>query len=142
MPSGAAAPDRAEQITERAVAEEVERLVGHFEVDGPGGLSVRAALAAPLLAFPVEVGGLGDEALFHQLLDELLDQVLELLARALLVAVGRLAEQPVELFVGEHASREECFEDGVVQRLHRAVDRKSTRLNSSHTDISRMPSSA
>ena len=27
-------------------------------------------------------------------------------------------------------------------RRHRHIDRKSTRLNSSHTDISRMPSSA
>ena len=35
-----------------------------------------------------------------------------------------------------------CVLDGIAVMLAGATDRKSTRLNSSHTDISRMPSSA
>ena len=40
-----------------------------------------------------------------------------------------------------HNSALLCF-DGVIQFIQNKTDRKSTRLNSSHTDISRMPSSA
>ncbi len=49
-------------------------------------------------------------------------------------------EKPVE--IGEYIS---AISNGAVlkgKRFGYLVDRKSTRLNSSHTDISRMPSSA
>ena len=41
-------------------------------------------------------------------------------------------------------TRHEMLEEaiGIIRGLHAGEDRKSTRLNSSHTDISRMPSSA
>ena len=53
--------------------------------------------------------------------------------------LGRL-QQPVELV----ASLDERESSTEMRSLLRdiAADRKSTRLNSSHTDISRMPSSA
>ena len=119
--AGAAAADRAEQIAQRAVAEEVERLVGDLEVHRAGVLADAAAGAAPVLALGLEVGRAGDEALLHHALDDLLDQVLELLARAFLVAVGRLAEQLLQRLVRQHAAAEQRLEDGVVQRLHRPV---------------------
>ena len=51
-----------------------------------------------------------------------------------LLASGRFSCEPL----GEEASWPVCLRDG----LDSLLDRKSTRLNSSHTDISRMPSSA
>ena len=40
------------------------------------------------------------------------------------------------------AVRDEARKADVLAKVRAAADRKSTRLNSSHTDISRMPSSA
>ena len=39
-------------------------------------------------------------------------------------------------------SKDEIEEKGLSMAIKKGRDRKSTRLNSSHTDISRMPSSA
>mgnify|MGYP003341176337 CR=1 FL=1 len=41
-----------------------------------------------------------------------------------------------------HRLAEELLSNPVIENYTMRVDRKSTRLNSSHTDISRMPSSA
>ena len=62
--------------------------------------------------------------------------------------VSRRPRLPVELGYGsillEGAGHETRLFDGALDRLSNGelADRKSTRLNSSHTDISRMPSSA
>ncbi len=117
----AAAAHRAEQVAERPVAEEVERLVGDLELHPAVVLADAAAGPAPVLALGLEVRRAGDEAALHHAVDDLLDQVLELLAHAFLIAVGRLAEQPLHRFVRQHAPAEERVEDGVVQRLHRPV---------------------
>ena len=64
---------------------------------------------------------------------------------ALINAVGGLG---VELFVASAAvgllilRREGSISSGIATKGLIGLDRKSTRLNSSHTDISRMPSSA
>src|ERR1044072_2874896 len=61
------------------------------------------------------------------------------LAAPLVEPRGLLA-QPVKAFVKAEPL---CRGDGLAFRvIHHRADRKSTRLNSSHTDISRMPSSA
>ena len=70
---------------------------------------------------PSRSGGAGDEALLHHAVDDLLDQILELLARRFLIAVGRLAEQLLQRLLRQHAAAEQRLENGVVQRLHRAV---------------------
>ena len=57
-------------------------------------------------------------------------QLLPLLGAALIATIGKDREDLV---------KKAAF---AVTLLVAAVDRKSTRLNSSHTDISRMPSSA
>ena len=60
-------------------------------------------------------------------------------------AVRRVSEERIELGLGVlEIAAGECLElpiDDHFEALPR-TDRKSTRLNSSHTDISRMPSSA
>ena len=53
------------------------------------------------------------------------------------VGGGKIARDYIEAARSFGASEEFCDEIGIL-----ATDRKSTRLNSSHTDISRMPSSA
>src|SRR5689334_17957372 len=94
VPSGSAAPHRTQGIAQRTVAEEVERLVGDLELYRPAVLTHSATLAAlALLLFGVEIGRRRDEALFHHPLDDLLNQILELLARLFLIAVRGLAEQ-------------------------------------------------
>ncbi len=74
-----------------------------------------------MIPLAIEVRRAGDEALLHHPLDDLLDQVLELLPRAFLVAVGRLAEQLLQRVLRQHAAAEQRLEDRVVQRLHRPV---------------------
>ena len=87
-----------------------------------------AAAGPPVHALAVELRRLADEAAFHQAVDDLLDQFLELLARFVLLAVGGRAEQLVEGFVGEDAAVEQCIEDGIVQRLHRTVVVRAERI--------------
>ena len=57
------------------------------------------------------------------------------LERAILQAADMLEK-------GEYGPVEKLIKDAVQISLQKDIDRKSTRLNSSHTDISRMPSSA
>ena len=121
VPAGVAASDRAQQIAQRAIAEEVERLVGDFEFHRRRAVVEAAARALSPLAFLLQVGGARDEPLFHHALDDLLNEILELLARLLLVAVGRLTEELLDGLVRQHAAAEQRLEDGIVQRLHRAV---------------------
>ena len=119
VPAEAALAERPEQIAQRAVAEEVERLVGDFELHGRligAGAAARAALA---LAF--EVGRRGDIPLLAHALDDLLNQFLELGAGLFLIAVSRIAEQPLDRFVRQHATVEERIQNRVVQRLHGLV---------------------
>ena len=94
----AALAERAEQIAQRAVAEEVERLVGDLEGDRPLSLAAVAGPTCPCapLALGVQVGRRRDVALFRHALDDLLDQLFELRPRVGLIAVGRIAEQPLD----------------------------------------------
>ena len=116
----AALAERAEQIAQRAVAEEVERLVGDFEGDRR---LIRAEAAAPLpaLALGVEIRRRRDVAFLRHPLDDLLNQFLELRPRIALIRVGRIAEQPLDRFLRQHAAVEQRVEDRVVQRLHRPI---------------------
>ena len=117
----AAAADRAQQIAERPVAEKVERLVGHLEAHLAGVLSRAAAGRPAMLALAVEIRRAGDEPLFHHAFDDLLDQIFELLARGLLVAVRGLTEQLLQRVLRQHTAAEQRLENRVVQRLHRPV---------------------
>jgi hypothetical protein len=117
VPPRAAAADRAEQIAQRAVAEKVERLVGDLELHRAGILAQAAAGAAAMLPLALQIRRPGHEALLHHLLDDLLDQILELLPRAFLIAVGRFAEQLLQRIIREDAAAEQRLEDRIVQRL-------------------------
>ena len=121
VPAGAAAAHGTEQIAQRPIAEEVERLVGDLELDRAGVLAHAAAGAAPMLALGLEIRRAGDEALFHHALDDLLDEIFELLPRLFLIAVGRFAEQLLHRLFRQHAAAEQRLENRVVQRLHRPV---------------------
>jgi hypothetical protein len=72
-------------------------------------------------ALAVEVGRPGQESLFHHPLDDLLDEILELLACGLLVAVRGLAQQSLQRLVRQHAAAEERLQNRVMQRLHGPV---------------------
>ena len=119
--SGTAAAHRTQEVAKGAIAEEVERLVGDLEFHGAGVLAEPAAGAAPLLTLAFEIGRAGDEALLHHAVDDLLDQILELLPRRFLIAVGRFAEQLLQRFLRQHSTAEQRLENGVVQRLHGPV---------------------
>ena len=78
---------------------------------GPASSPCPAPAPPTVHLLRLEVRRARDEALLHHPLDDLLDQILELLPRALLVAVGRFPEQLLQRFVREHASAEEGFEN-------------------------------
>ena len=115
VPAGAGVPQRAEQIAQRAEAEEVEGLVGHLELD-VAGLAVALATArlGPALALDVELGRRRDVAGLLHPLHELLDQLVELLLGGRRV----VAEQLLQQVVGQQPAVQQRIEDGVVQRLH------------------------
>ena len=48
----------------------------------------------------------------------------------------------IEYLIYAHKERENTHTQSVLERAHEIIDRKSTRLNSSHKRSSRMPSSA
>src|SRR5262245_7984189 len=121
MAAGAAAANRSEEIAQRAVAQKIKRLVRHFELYRARVFAVAATGPATMLAFLLQVRGVGHKPLFHHFVDDLLDQILELLTRFLLITVRWLTEQLLQRLLREHAAAEERFEDGVVQRLHRPV---------------------
>ena len=121
VPAGAAVAGRAEQVAQRAVAEEVERLVGDLELH-LAGLAVAGPPPWARRAFSgSRSGGVGDVARLLHALDDLLDQLLQLLAHLLLAAFGLVAEHLLERVLGQHAAVEQRLENGVVQRLHGAV---------------------
>jgi len=117
----AALAERAEQIAQGAVAEEVERLVGHLE--GHGRLIGPVAAGASLtpLALGFEIRRRRDVAFLRHPLDDLLDQLFELRARIALIGVGRIAKQPLDRLLGQNAAVEQGVEDRIVERLHRAL---------------------
>ena len=121
VPARVASTDRAQQVAERAISQEVERLVGDFELDRSGRVVEPASHALSPLAFLLEVGRAGHEPLFHHALDDLLNEILELLPRLFLVAIGRVAEQLLKGLVRQHAAAEQRLEDRIVQRLHGAI---------------------
>ena len=77
VPAEAALADRSEQIAQRAIAEEVEALVGDLELERRFRCRRPAPGRSPPLALAVEIRRGGDVALLLQLLDDLLDQLVE-----------------------------------------------------------------
>ena len=119
----AALAERPEQIAQRAVAEEIERLVGDLEGDLSLSLAARARgrLPLPPFALGIQIGRRRDVALLGHALDDLLNQLLELRPRVGLIAVGRIAQQPLDRLLGQHAAVEQRIQNRIVQRLHRAL---------------------
>ena len=118
----AALAERPEQIAQRAVAEEVERLVGDLEGDRPGCRGPwPAACPCRRSRSAFEVGRRRDVALLRHALDDLLNQLFELRPRVALIAVGRIAQQPLDRFLRQHAAVEQRVQNRVVQRLHRPL---------------------
>jgi hypothetical protein len=109
-----------EQIAQRAVAEEVERLVGDFEGDRLLA-ALAGAAAAAAFALLAEVGRHRDVAFLTHALDDLLNQFLELRTRVALIAVGRIAEQPLDALLRQHAAVEQRVQNRIMQRLHRPL---------------------
>ena len=97
MTARAAVAGRAEQIAQRSVAEEIERLVGDFELD-LAGLAVATAAHRAACLFRFQIWRRRNVAGLLHPLDDLLDQFFELVARLLLVALGGLAEHFLEVF--------------------------------------------
>jgi hypothetical protein len=116
VPAGAALAQRAEQIAQGAVAEEVDGLVGGLERRWGPVRTLAAALALAPLTFGVEVRAAGDVALLLHLLDDLLDQLLDLRGG---VGVGWIAEQLLDGIGRQQAAREQRLQDRVVQILAR-----------------------
>ena len=119
----AALAERAEQIAQRAIAEEIEALVGHLEPRRRriGSEPASGAGRLPVGARRFEIGGRRDEALLHHAIDDVLNQLFELRARVGLIGVGGIAQQALERLFGQHPAVEERVHDGVVQRLHGAI---------------------
>ena len=123
MAAVAALAERPQQIAQRAVAEEIERLVGDLEGDLPLSLApvTRSDLPLPPFALGVQVGRRRDVALFRHALDDLLNELFELRPRVGLIAVGRVAQQPLDRVLRKHAAVEQRVQNRVVQRLHRPL---------------------
>ena len=118
VPAEAALADRAEQVAQRPIAEEVEALVGDLELE-------RWLGAAPAAARPVALGrsasrsGAREVALMLQLLDDLLQSAARSAASASSARLPVLAEQLLEHLVGHQPAVQQRLQNGVVQRLHR-----------------------
>ena len=121
MAAVAALAERPEQIAQRAVSEKIERLVGDLERHRRLVRSLAAAASLTPLALALEIRRRRDVALVGHPLDDLLDQLFELRARLVLIAVGGVAEQPFDGLFRQHAAVEQRVEDRVVQRLHRPL---------------------
>ena len=73
------------------------------------------------------------------------EQFTGLEARMLLEGSGKMGDRGIAQHEGDLRDTQALFIEQVAGMFHALAlveDRKSTRLNSSHTDISRMPSSA
>ena len=123
MAAQAALADRAEQIAQRAIAEKIEALVGHFEPRRRrvGTEAAAGAARLALRALRLQIGRRRDEAFLHHPLDDVLDQLLELRSGVGLIGIRGIAEQALERFLRQHTAVEQRVHDGVVQRLHGAV---------------------
>ena len=117
----AALAERPEQIAQGAITEEVERLVGDFEGDRRLIRTLPAAASLAPFAFALQIRRRGDVAFVGHAFDDLLDQLLELRACFVLIAVGGIAEQALNRFSRQDAAVEERIENRVVQRLHRPL---------------------
>ena len=118
--AGAAVAGGAEQIAQRAVAEKIQRLVGDLELHLARFTVAATALGAARL-LGVEIRRSRDVAGLLHALDDLLDQLLQLIAHLLLAAFGLVAEHFLERVFRQHAAVEQCLENGIVQRLHGLV---------------------
>ena len=78
----AALAERAEQIAQRAIAEKIQALVGHFEPRRRrvGTEAAAGAARLALRALGLQIGRRRDEAFLHHPLDDVLDQLLERLS--------------------------------------------------------------
>ena len=121
VPPEAALAERTEKVAQRAIAEEVECLVGHFKLHRRLLAARAAAPPLPALALRGEVRRHRDVALFAHPLDDFLDQFLELRTRVALIAVGGVAEQPLDRLFRQDAAVEQGVQDRVVQRLQRPL---------------------
>ena len=119
----AAFSQRPEQVAQRAIAEKIQALVGDLEAcrwrigAEPAARTARLALRA----LGLQIGRRRDEPFLHHAIDDVLNQLLELRSRIGLIGVSRIAQQPFERFLRQHAAVEQRVHDGVVQRLHRAI---------------------
>jgi hypothetical protein len=121
VPAVAALAQRSEQVAQRPVTEEVERLVGDFELGRLRRVGTAAAAALAPLTLRLEVGRRRDIAFFRHPIDDLLDQFFQLRSCVRLIAIRRIAEQPFDGFFGQHAAVEQRIQNRVVQRLHRLL---------------------
>jgi hypothetical protein len=109
VPAEAGLAERTEQVAQRAVAEEVERFVGHLE----------ARLALRLADLPAHRRWLGwivrrrnrDIVLGLHALDDLLDQLVEF-------AFGLHLFHLLPHFLIHQVAVQQCLADGFAQRLH------------------------
>ena len=119
MAADAALPQRPEQIPERAIAQEIETLVGDLEPHGRRVLTAHPTGAAsfPLTPLSVEVGVLRNVALPRHLLDDLPNQLLEPRATVGLIGVGRVAKQSLDHIIGQQIAVQERVDDRVMEGL-------------------------
>ena len=105
---------------------------GAFFIELPLDRQLQVRLAPFELAFTLSDGEFERPRLIQLfcLIDQLLFQRCQLLARFFLRGPGRLTLDAFEVFLE------------LLRELGTQLDRKSTRLNSSHCALSRMPSSA
>ena len=78
-------------------------------------------LALPPFALGIQIGRRRDVALVRHALDDLLNELFELRPRVGLIAVGRVAEQPLDRLLRQDPAVEQGIENRVVQRLHRPL---------------------
>ena len=131
---------RARGVDMRLPVGDIVELIGP---DGAGGFLFRQPFGEASGDFHVIIGiGVGN----RRHLDELRALKAQHVLLFLALRLGDDDDGAKAHGVGDQRNADACIArralDNCAARLQRAADRKSTRLNSSHTDISRMPSSA